>query len=343
MTSITTDLQFGAIMWQANSTELPNFIYRDINNAKLLINNGDDKRELSDSVISFQHHGERVVWSKNVEGESKIFFVDGATSVVQQISGDLDVDKNPHVSKTHISWERETIKDGVRYSQVHLFDGEKVRKISDFFDANEHSSSLVGNEVLYLANPSGNDDVFYFDGSENIQLTDTPVSEVLPIFSKDRIVWAGDYYGDYIDGHYNANYSINTYNGVNTNEIFVSADNVFSIGIDRDRVIFDVEEFWGTKSLYLWQNGEIHDLGLWGRTNSYTFVSWTYDIKSNYLVVAETFSGHSITEYDTYFYRGLNMVVLRTNGGYSMSVEPQIFGNYILFQDENSGLMEYFG
>ncbi len=176
------------VVWTEFQNNLETFPYASeiflFDGTNILQLTEDDQRDFNPSI-----DGNYVVWQKTDNPwnmhEHDIYLYDGTETI--QITDDSADDQYPLVSDGNIAWLKE---EGLAY-----YDGKSTTVLSArvFWSWTQRENfDIAGKKVVWSESVSGNSEIFMYDGSTTIQLTDNSYDDSLPRIHDDRIVWLGN-------------------------------------------------------------------------------------------------------------------------------------------------------
>ena len=125
--------------------------------------------------LSLQISGSNVVWHMVDRFDTEIYLYDG--NVRRQLTDNSFNDELPQVSGSNVVWQSP--------AGIFLFNGETTREVT--LDGREPLVS--GSNVIWSSGDDDEIELFLYDGSTTIQLTDNDVVELHADISGSRVVW----------------------------------------------------------------------------------------------------------------------------------------------------------
>jgi len=104
--------------------------------------------------------GERVVWLREIGASTEVMLWDGTTTT--QLTDDLFDEAFPKVDGAQVVWVNSN-------SQVLLWDGNTTIELSASAPIRDADVQMTGNHVVWQQG----DDIYYYNGTEAVQLTDS--------------------------------------------------------------------------------------------------------------------------------------------------------------------------
>lgn len=134
--------------------------------------------------------GSHIVWEKADGDDTEIYMFDGVATT--KLSNNQNPDNRPKVSDGNVSW--------ITWNQLNYFDGQSTKIITstlmpmEFGYFNEvYSHDVDGKNVVWSDWRDGDNEIFLYDGSDTIQITDNIYDDNYPRISNGRIVWESEH------------------------------------------------------------------------------------------------------------------------------------------------------
>lgn len=324
------------LVWSISSTEFDDGIFfYDGDNAEFFPdeNRVTEITQLSGTNWSIspldgpQISGDRVTWigfgtydSERNFTEIGIFLYDG--SEITRLGNNAE---SPIVSGDEIVWKEDIyggeFSDGnpvVDHAELLYYNGSETIKIADNIDDIYFDYQIAENYVIwndrnnFRDNPEDYDfEIFAYDGSDVIQLTDNNISDDSILVSENYAVWRGsqlstDNSGEFSDGE------LFVYDGNSVTQITDNNTTENGVQISGKYVI------WFNDGVFLYD----------GNTTTKIFEEYTIDPQiSGNQVVWYAYDGNDT---EIFLYDGSDVIQL-TNNEVS-DIEPQISGDYIAWR-----------
>lgn len=181
----------------------------DKNDSEIFFYNGSKIIQLTNNDIRDRHpqiSGNNVVWEGNNEG-NRIFFYNGSKTI--QLTNNNEFGSSPQISGNNIVWEGTNGNDG-NDREIYLYDGSKTIQLTNN-DADDSSPQISGNNVVWVSNDAiykeksdddednsyARNEIFFYDGSKTVQITNDDYDDNRPQISGDNIVWQRDLPSEY--------------------------------------------------------------------------------------------------------------------------------------------------
>lgn len=146
---------------------------------------------ISGKNITWTGFGEPNPSQFEVNAEAEIFFYNG--SEIRQLTDNNFADRRPDISGNNIAWQSglEPFKPYNVSPNISFFDGNQIIDITGEFGFinNNFAPQISGDNIVWQQGEGNNSEIFAFNGSQIIQVTDNDFADEEPQISEDNIVW----------------------------------------------------------------------------------------------------------------------------------------------------------
>ncbi|MCB0311018.1 MAG: hypothetical protein KDD42_07275, partial [Bdellovibrionales bacterium] len=171
----------GMIVWAGREDDTAGweiYLY-DGDNTSQLTNNS-----LTDFIPDIDQG--QIAWRQDVgSGLSRILFFDGE-NVVNLSDGSYQ-DWDPKISKGTVAWQRNI--PGIGFQLV-LYDGENTITVYEGEDKPEQDWDLHDGMLVWEEYDGNDTEIYLFNGTQNVQLTDNALDEATPKIHDGNIAWS---------------------------------------------------------------------------------------------------------------------------------------------------------
>ena len=142
--------------------------------------------------------GDKVVWRGYDGSDSEIYFYNGTNTI--QLTNNSVVDIFPRLSDNGVVWG---VYDGNSSYEIYVYDNNnntiKLADVNmkDFGWSAQDSFDVSGNNIVWSSYDGNDFEIYLYDGTTIIQVTDNGVDDIEPQTSGNSIVWKGQYGSDY--------------------------------------------------------------------------------------------------------------------------------------------------